>query len=126
MKILITSSRNPLALDMVRKLAEQGHEVYASDTFKAAAGSHSRYLAGHEVTASPRHATAAFIADVERIVDQHGIDMVVPCFEEAFYLSTRHEAISARTLLYTGSFAQLARLHDKVSFQRLCAASPRR
>jgi predicted ATP-grasp superfamily ATP-dependent carboligase len=119
MRILITSSRNPFALDMIRKLAEQGHTVYASDTFRAAAGSHSRYVAGHAVTASPRHATAAFIADIERLVDSHGIDVVVPCFEEAFYLATRHSELSERTKLYTGSFAQLARLHDKVSFQRL-------
>jgi hypothetical protein len=45
--------------------------------------------------------------------------MVVPCFEEAFYLATRHAELSARTRLYTGTFSQLARLHDKVSFQRL-------
>lgn len=119
MKILITSSRNPFALDMVRKLSEQGHTVYACDTFRAAAGSHSKYLAGHEVTASPRHQTAQFIADVERIVRQHGIDMVLPCFEEAFYLSTRHAELSEITTLYTGQFAQLARLHDKVSFQKM-------
>lgn len=119
MRILVTSSRNPFALDMVRKLAEEGHTVYASDTFASAAGSHSRYLAGHEVTASPRRATGAFIADIERIVEAHAIDLLVPCFEEAFYLATRHAELSARTTLYTGTFAQLARLHDKVSFQRM-------
>src|SRR4051794_23730598 len=119
MRILVTSSRNPFALDMVRKLAEQGHVVYASDTFASAAGSHSKYLAGHEVTASPRHATARFITDVEAIVARHDIDLVVPCFEEAFYLATRHGELSQRTKLYTGQFAQLARLHDKVSFQHL-------
>jgi hypothetical protein len=32
MKILITSSRMPFALDMIRKLAERGHEVWASDS----------------------------------------------------------------------------------------------
>jgi len=118
-KILVTSSRNPFALDIERKLAEQGHAVWAADTFRSAAGSHSRYLAGHEVVASPRHATAQFIADVERIVDQHGIDMVIPAFEECFYLASRHAELSQRTLLYTGRFDQLARLHDKVSMQRI-------
>jgi predicted ATP-grasp superfamily ATP-dependent carboligase len=119
MKILVTSSRNPFSLDLVRKLATQGHQVWAADTFAAAAGSHSRYLAGHAVTASPRHATAQFVTDVERIVDEHAIDMVVPTFEEAFYLATRHAELSTRTTLYTGQFAQLAALHDKVSFQKL-------
>ena len=119
MRLLITSSRNPFALDLVRKLAEQGHTVYACDTFNAAAGSHSKYLAGHEVTASPRHETPKFISDVEAIVERHQIDMVVPCFEEAFYLATRHAQLSAITKLYTGRFDQLARLHDKVSFQKM-------
>lgn len=119
MKILITSSRNPFALDLVRKLATAGHDVYAADTFSTAAGSHSRYLAGHEVVASPRFETATFIADIERIVLAHGIEMVIPAFEEAFYLATRHAQLSAITQLYTGQFAQLARLHDKVSFQRV-------
>ena len=119
MRFLITSSRNPYALDMVRKLATQGHTVFASDTFDWAAGSHSRYLAGHEVTASPRHDTARFVADIEDIVRRDRIDMVVPGFEETFYLATRHAQLSQLTTLYTGQFAQLARLHDKVSFQRM-------
>lgn len=52
MKVLITSSRMPFALAMIRKLAEEGHEVYASDAYELAPGSHSRYLAGHFVTPS--------------------------------------------------------------------------
>jgi predicted ATP-grasp superfamily ATP-dependent carboligase len=119
MKILITGSRNPFALDMERKLAESGHTMYACDTFRSATGSHSKYLAGHDVTASPRHQTAEFIADIKRIVEERQIDMVVPCFEEAFYLASRHDELSAMTKLYTGQFDQLARLHDKVSFQRM-------
>jgi hypothetical protein len=50
MRILVTSSRLPFALDMVRKLAARGHDVYASDSYEVAPGSHSRYLAGHFVT----------------------------------------------------------------------------
>ena len=51
MRILVTSSRLPFALDMIRKLAERGHDVYASDSYELAPGSHSRHLAGHFVTA---------------------------------------------------------------------------
>ena len=119
-KLLVTSSRNPFSLDLVRKLAEQGHDVWASDTFNAAAGSHSRYLAGprrHRL--APPRAPPSSSPTSRRIVDAHGIDMVLPTFEEAFYLATRHAELDARTTLYTGQFAQLARLHDKVSFQKL-------
>ena len=65
MRILVTSSRMPFALDMIRKLAERGHEVYASDSYEVAPGSHSRYLQGHFVTARRARETERFIDDVE-------------------------------------------------------------
>jgi glutathione synthase/RimK-type ligase-like ATP-grasp enzyme len=119
MRILITSSRLPFALDMVRKLAARGHDVYASDSYEVAPGSHSRYLAGHFVTAAASADTEAFIADVERIVRDHEIELVVPAFEEAFYLATRHAELSESTTLFTAPFTTLARLHDKDRFTQL-------
>lgn len=109
----------PFALGMVRRLAEAGHSVYASDAYELAPGSHSRYLERHFVTASPRGDTPAFVSDVERIASENGIDVVVPAFEEAFYLATRHRELSAVTTLFTERFEVLARLHDKSSFQQL-------
>jgi predicted ATP-grasp superfamily ATP-dependent carboligase len=118
-RILVTSSRMPFALAMVRKLADAGHEVYAADDTDLAPGSHSKYLAGHFVTASPRQATEQFVDDVERICGEESIDLVLPAFEEAFYLATQHERLSRTTRLFTPPFATLARLHDKATFQQL-------
>lgn len=118
MKVLVTSSRNPFALDLVRKLASTGHSVVATDTYHGALGSHSRYLSGHAITASPRFATDQYIADISRIVTEHEIDLILPTFEEAFYLSARRGDLPDGVTLYTGEFPMLARLHDKVSFQR--------
>lgn len=106
---------------MVRKLAEAGHTVYASDTYDAAPGSHSRYLAGHFVTPAPDANTAGFVDEIERVVRDREIDVVVPTFEEAFFLATRHSRLSEITTLYTGRFEQLARLHDKSAFQRMAS-----
>jgi glutathione synthase/RimK-type ligase-like ATP-grasp enzyme len=103
----------------VRKLASRGHEVYASDSYDVAPGSHSRYLAGHFVTAAPSSDTEAFIGDVEHIVRENEIELVLPAFEEAFYLATRHAELSALTTLFTAPFATLARLHDKGLFTEL-------
>ena len=68
MKVLITSSRMPFALGMVRQLADAGHEVYAADDYAQSPGSHSKYLAGHFVYPSPRGETEAFIDALERII----------------------------------------------------------
>jgi hypothetical protein len=119
MRVLVTSSRLPFALDMIRKLAERGHEVYASDCYELAPGSHSRHLAGHFVTASPADATESFVGDVERVARENEIDIVVPAFEEAFYLATQRERIAAITNLYAAPFRTLAQLHDKGSFREL-------
>lgn len=119
MKVLVTSSRMPFAVGMVRKLADAGHTVYASDAYELAPGSHSRYLAGHFVTASPRDETEQFVADVERVATDNGIDVIVPAFEEAFYLATQHDRLSQAARLYAAPFETLARLHDKAVFQAL-------
>jgi len=119
MRILLTSSRLPFALSLIRKLAEAGHEVYASDAYAVASGSHSRYLSGSLVTAPPATETEQFVSDVEGFVAEHEIERIVPCFEEAFYLATRYERLAKETDLFTGPFATLARLHDKATFTDL-------
>ena len=119
MRALVTSSRNTFALDLIRKLGSTGHYVVAADTYSGAIGSHSKYLAGHAETASPRFETDKFISDICRIVEKHRIDTIIPTFEEAFYLAARVDDLPDGVKLFTGDFASLARLHDKGSFQRL-------
>jgi hypothetical protein len=60
-------------------------------------GNHSKYLAGHFVYPSPRSDTTGFLAELERIAREHEIDVVVPAFEEAFYISTQLERLSRVT-----------------------------
>src|SRR4029077_8864511 len=120
MRLLITSSRMPFALDAIRKLGERGHEVFASDSYAASPGSHSRYLAGHFTTASPSGEPVQFAADVERIAAENEIELVLPMFEEVFYLAAQHERLSAVTKLYAPPFRTLAQVHDKGTFQELC------
>lgn len=120
MNILVTSSRNPFALDIIRKLGSTGHTVFAADTYDGAMGSHSKYAKGHGVYASPTFDTDKFIADINDFVVDNQIDMILPTFEEAFYLSARREDLAEGVDLYTGPFDKLAILHDKVSYQKLC------
>lgn len=121
MRVLVTSSRNTFALDIIRKLGSTGHTVVASDTYAGAVGSHSKYLEAHAVTASPRFDTDQFIADVIDIVNRHDIELIIPTFEEAFYLAARADDLPEGVRLFTGRFDTLARLHDKASFQRIVA-----
>ncbi len=120
MRVLITSSRMPFALDEVRKLGKEGHHVIAADTFRNAPGSHSRYAASWRVTASPRFDRHGFIRDVLQIVKDESIDLVVPAFEEAFYLSWHLGELTPFTQVFVSPFETLRRLHDKEAFVKLC------
>lgn len=119
MRLLITSSRLPFALGLIRKLAEAGHEVHAADAFAVSPGSHSAYLSGHTTTAAPAQETEQFIADIESYAREHRIERVVPAFEEAFYLATQLDRLSETTEVFTAPFPTLARLHDKATFTAL-------
>lgn len=116
-RVLVTSSRMPFALDAIHKLSSASHEVHACDIYASAPGSHSRYLAGHYTTASPSQDTPRFVADVARIAGQHDIDMILPTFEEGFYLSYHRDRLPGG--LFTAEFKTLSRLHDKDTFQQL-------
>ncbi|MGP6171334.1 carbamoyl-phosphate synthase large subunit [Microbacterium sp. A196] len=115
----MTSSRNTFALDIIRKLGSLGHTVVATDTYRGAIGNHSKYVAEHATTASPRFDTDRFISDISDLVNKHEIELIVPTFEEAFYLAARVHDLPDGVRLYAGSFDALARLHDKASFKRL-------
>src|SRR5262245_5939748 len=112
-KVLVTTSRMPCAIDEIRKLGHQGHQVIATDTFRAAPGNHSKYVARAAVTASPRTATARFIADVSRIIAADGVDWVLPGFEEVFYLAKYRAALPRSPHYFFSSFEVLETLHDK-------------
>ncbi len=109
----------PFALDMVRKLTDCGHQVYAADDYALAPGSHSKYLAGHFVYPSARAEPEAFVDELERIIGEAEIDAVVPAFEEVFYISTQLERLSRRAAIFAAEFRALARLHDKAAFETM-------
>jgi hypothetical protein len=116
MNVLVTSSRMPFALDEIRKFGRRGHRVFAADTFNVAPGSYSRYVAARCNVAAPASSPARFIRDVKQLVARHRIDLVVPCFEEVFYLARHLPELSE---VFTSELALLARLHHKGAFNAL-------
>jgi glutathione synthase/RimK-type ligase-like ATP-grasp enzyme len=109
----------PFGLDIIRKLGRSGHRVFAADTFRAAPGSHSRYVTEAIVTASPRYETARFIAQLEEIIVSRSIDMLLPAFEEALYIARHLEVLAPLTEVMVAPFDVTLRLHDKASFVEL-------
>lgn len=119
MKILVTSARLPHALGVIRKFGEQGHEVYATDTFTTSPGLHSNRVKEAIITASPKFETRRFLDEIKDIIRSRRIDLVVPCFEEVFYLAKHYDEIAALARVLFPPFDVLARLHNKETFTAL-------
>ena len=122
MNILVTSSRAPVALDLIRAFAHAGHTVFASDTVCWTVSSHSRYLARHFVTSPPRHAPDSFARELQAIVVHQQIDWLIPTSEEVFYVARCHAVLAAHTRVFTEPLALLTELHHKYRFGQHCAA----
>jgi predicted ATP-grasp superfamily ATP-dependent carboligase len=118
-KILVTSSRFPFALGLIRRLGAAGHEILAADTYEAAPGSHSKYVAERIVTVSPKFATKQYCDQIAELVADRGIDLVVPCFEEVFYLARHLGDRADGKRCFFPSLEVLTRLHDKRRFVEL-------
>lgn len=121
MRFLLTSSRLPFALEAIRKLGRSGHTVYASDTFRSAPGSHSKHVAEAFITAAPARDPAGFVDDLEAILRSVAIDLVLPAFEEVFYIARHRARIEAHARVFAPSFDTLDRLHDKLRFHELAS-----
>jgi hypothetical protein len=115
-RLLVTTSRMPVALDEIRKFGREGHEVYASDTYARAPGSHSKYVHEAIVTPSPRFDSQGFIAALRDVVVDRRIEVLVPAFEEAFYFALSADELESRTEVFAPRFETLGLLHDKARF----------
>src|SRR5215213_5808166 len=122
MNILITSSRAPVALELIRAFGRAGHRVYATDTMRWTVGSHSRYLAQHIVTPPPRYDSAGFGDALLQIIERARIDWLIPTSEEVFFVARHHQALAAVTRVFTEPLDVLDALHHKHRFQLRCAA----
>jgi predicted ATP-grasp superfamily ATP-dependent carboligase len=116
MRVLVTSARLPHALGVIRLLGEAGHEVYASDTFRSSPGLHSHHVKEAILTASPTFEPRTFVGQIADTVKAHSIDLVVPAFEEVFYLSRHLGDLPHPERYFCSPLGTLARLHNKKSF----------
>ncbi|HEY8428137.1 MAG TPA: hypothetical protein VIL20_07175 [Sandaracinaceae bacterium] len=119
MVVLVTGSRLFFALEMIRKLGRGGHRVYAADTFRSAPGSRSRHVAASFVVPSPRYDTRGFVDAVEAVASARHVDVIVPAFEEVFYLAKHRARIERYAGVFAAPFDTLHRLHDKLRFLEL-------
>ena len=119
MRVLVTSARFPHSVGLIRALGESGHEVYATDTFRTSPGLHSRHVKERIITASPKFETHTFVGQIADAVKSRGIDLVVPAFEEVFYLAKHVPQLPHPEKYFCAPLDTLVQLHDKRRFAEL-------
>lgn len=122
LNILLTSSRAPVTLDLIRAFGQAGHRVYATDTTPWTPGSGSRHLTQHIVTHPPRQQPARFIRMLQTIIETHRIDLLVPTCEEVFYIAGAYAELAQQTGVYCEPLDRLSSWHNKWQFQQRAAA----
>lgn len=119
MRVLVTSARLPHALGVIRCFGESGHEVYATDTFRTAPGLHSKYVKERFITPTPVFDTREFVAKIDEIARDKEIDLIVPSFEEVFFLSKHRDELECGDRIFCSDLEKLHRLHNKKTFIEL-------
>lgn len=119
MRFLVTGARMFFAVDEIRKLDDSADTVFAADTFRTAPGRHSKGVARRLLVPAPASEPLAFVAAVRDAVREHRIDVLLPQFEEVFYLAKHRDELVGDTEPFFPDFDVLARLHDKARFTEL-------
>jgi glutathione synthase/RimK-type ligase-like ATP-grasp enzyme len=121
-RLLLTGSRAPVTLDLIRLLVQAGHEVHAADTFAPTLGSHSRGLRCHHILPPPRHAPEAFSQELHAILKRERIDWLLPTCEEVFHVGRHLARLSEVTHVFCPPLEELQCWHDKGAFQQFAAS----
>ncbi len=119
-KVLVTGARFDPTTAIVRGLYKYGATVHVADSFKMAPALHSHiHATTAHVVPSPAHQPIRFTDTVAQIVRDHHLDMVIPTFEEGFYLARYADRLPVP--LFAPSFETIAQLHSKAHFTNLCS-----
>lgn len=117
-RVLITGARAPAALDLARDFAAAGWETHLADSVKSRMTRWSSLPATHHHYPPPKQRGSAFRTRIVDLVDQHGIDLVVPTCEEVFHLAAPSLRSALGERLFAPDLESLRRLHDKFEFAR--------
>ena len=117
--VLLTGGRAPVTLDLARMLKRAGYRVYVAES----ASRHLCRLSGAVeqcfVVPSPRHETAQYLSELERIIQASQIDLLLPMCEEVFYIAQGAERLRPYCHVLVSSLEQLHKLHHKFHFIQL-------
>lgn len=119
MRVLLTSTRAPVTLELARAFAREGHPVVGVDTFPLTIGAWSKAVERHCVVPSPRFEREAFVDELAAIARRECADVIVPTCEEVFAVGYGRDRLERVARVLVAELVTLTTLHDKWSFTKL-------
>src|SRR5689334_17961307 len=105
--VLVTGARAPVALHWARLLTAEGHRVILADSHRFPMSHATRFKTAYVRLPEPRGNAAAYARAVERVVEEHRCDVVVPTCEEVFFLAAARDLHGATIPLLAPPLATL-------------------
>lgn len=119
MNVLVTGSRAPASMDIMRSLIKQGYQVYSVDSMTFPLGRFVKGLKKHFTIPKPNRNLQGFLDAIKAIVIDYKIDLLIPTCEEIFFISQGYTELSKHTRLLCEPFERLNPLHNKYIFNQL-------
>lgn len=120
---MLTLGRLPKALDLARALHSIGCRVIVAEPFARHLTGASRCVARSFVVPAPVTDLEGYLAALQRIVQDEGVQHVLPVSEEILYVSLLRDRLPADVRLHSMPLAKLQALHDKQQFIDTCRAA---
>jgi glutathione synthase/RimK-type ligase-like ATP-grasp enzyme len=117
-RVLVTAGRFMPATGVVHALHKAGALVEVADSYDVAPALHSRFIVKAHLVPSPSNDPIGYTREISRIAQDRGIDLILPTFEDGFYLARYADLLSVPR--FAADFDVIEELHNKASFVCLC------
>jgi hypothetical protein len=122
--VLLTCGRGTYSLTLARSFRAAGCTVLVADAWPYAFCRFSAAVEHYVQVPSPALQTSEWIDAILQIVDEHAVELIVPVYEDAFYLAEAFSMMPDPPRLFAPDFETLIGLHNKWQFNQtsLCGS----
>jgi predicted ATP-grasp superfamily ATP-dependent carboligase len=114
--LLLTAGRGTYALTLARRFHAEGYRVLVADAWPHTLCRYSSSVARYFHVPSPARETSEWLDSIWDIAEKQSVDLIVPIYEEVFFLAQAKAARKGGPALFAPSFETLIGLHDKWLF----------
>ena len=114
--ILITGSRAPATLFLIRKLKRAGYNLFIAESCSYFISKYSNCITKNYKITAPNTNFEQFIKDIIEIVKSEKIDLIIPTCEEIFHISKGKDDLEKYCKVFCDNHEKLIELHNKWEF----------